>query len=89
MQGRGDVADFFMRPPNLKASNFAALLFTGHIFTELKDLNLLKKYVKNQETRGILKIGFALQGTMIGTPSESKSCFLLKLLQSNLLGIFL
>ena len=30
------------------------------MFTEFKDLNLLKKYTKNQEASNIFRIGFAL-----------------------------
>ena len=41
------MANFFMRPPTLKANNFAALSYTDPIFTALKDLNLLKKHTKN------------------------------------------
>ena len=44
--GRGRLADFFLRPPTLTASNFAALWPTDPIFTAFKDLNLLKKYIK-------------------------------------------
>ena len=36
--GRGRLADFFLRPPTLKASNFEALYSTNPIFTVLKDL---------------------------------------------------
>ena len=48
--GRGRMADFFLRPPTLKASNFAALQSTDSILTKLKDLNPLKKHANNQET---------------------------------------
>ena len=54
------MADFQLRPPTLKAGNFAALKFTDPIFTALKDLNLLKKYTKNQEASWIFRIDFAL-----------------------------
>ena len=47
--GRGRMADFFLRPPTLKASNFAALQSTDPIFTDIKDLNRLKKHSKNEE----------------------------------------
>ena len=40
--GRGQAADFFLRPPTLKAGNFEALLCTDPIFTEKKDPNLLE-----------------------------------------------
>ena len=46
--GRGCVADFFLRPPTLTASNFEALQSTDCTSTVLKDLNLLKKHTKNQ-----------------------------------------
>ena len=58
--GRGRLADFFLRPPTLTAGNFAALWPTDPKFLALKDLNLLKKYIKNQETSSILKVDFAL-----------------------------
>ena len=58
-QGQGHVADFFMRPPTLKASNFAALWPTDPKFLALKDLNPLKKYIKNQEASSILNVVFA------------------------------
>ena len=38
--------------------NFAVLWSTDSIFTALKDLNLLKKYNKNQEACSILKVCF-------------------------------
>ena len=37
---QGQMADFFLRRPTFKASNFAALLSTDLIFTALKDQNL-------------------------------------------------
>ena len=43
--GRGQMADFFLRPPTLTASNFAAIWPKDLKFTVIKDLNLLKKYV--------------------------------------------
>ena len=58
--GRGRTADFFLRPPTLKAGNFEALLCTDPIFTALKVLNPLKKYNKNQEASYNFKLGFAL-----------------------------
>ena len=45
--GRGQMANFFLRPPTLTASNFNALRQTDSIFTVLKDLNILKKYSNN------------------------------------------
>ena len=56
----GQAADFFLRPPTLTASNFEELWPTDPIFTALKDLNLLKKYTKNQEASSILRVDFAL-----------------------------
>ena len=44
--GQGQMADFFLRPPTLTASNFDALWPTDPIFTVLKDLNPLKMYFK-------------------------------------------
>ena len=43
------VADFFLRTPTLAASNFAALWSIKPKFSALNDLNLLKKFIKNQE----------------------------------------
>ena len=57
--GRGRPADFFLRPPTLTASNFAALWPTDPKFLALKDLNLLKKHTKNQVASSILKVVFA------------------------------
>ena len=58
--GRGRPADFFLRPPTLTASNFAALWPTDPKFSAFKHLNLLKKHTKNQEASSILRVGFAL-----------------------------
>ena len=58
--GRGRAADFFLRPPTLKAGNFEALLCTDPIFTALKVLNLFKKYTKYQETSYNFSLGFVL-----------------------------
>ena len=58
--GWGRAADFFLRPPNLKAGNFKALLCTDPMFTALKVLNPLKKYNKNQEASYNSELGFAL-----------------------------
>ena len=57
--GSGPVSRLFLRPPTLTASNFEALKSTGPIFTVLKDLNLLKKHIKNQEASYNFKLGFA------------------------------
>ena len=54
------MADFFLRPPTLKAGNFEALLSIDTIFTILKVLNPLKRYFKNQEASYNFKLGFAL-----------------------------
>ena len=58
--GRGRLADFFLRPPTLTASNFAALWPTDSKFSTIKDLNLFKRYTKNQKAGSILKVDFAL-----------------------------
>ena len=50
---------FFLRPPTLKAGNFTTLYSTDPIFTVLKDINLLKKFMKNQEASNNFKLGFA------------------------------
>ena len=57
--GKGWAADFFLRPPTLTASNFAALWPTDPKFLAIKDLNLFKKCIKNQEASSILKVVFA------------------------------
>ena len=59
-QGRGRMVDFFLRPPTLTDSNFAALWPKDPIFTALKVLNVWKKYLKSQEASSILRVGFAL-----------------------------
>ena len=58
--GRGWKADFFFRPPTLIVSNFEALQSTDPKFLSFKDLNLLKKHIKNQEASSILRVVFAL-----------------------------
>ena len=57
---RGWTADFFLRPPTLIASKFRALKSTDPIFTVLKELDLLKKYIKNKEASYNFRLGFAL-----------------------------
>ena len=57
--GRGRPADFFLRPPTLTASNFAALWPADPKFLALKNLNLLKRHTKNQVASSILKVVFA------------------------------
>ena len=58
-QGRGRVADFFMRPPTLTASNFAALWPTDLKFLAFKDLNPFSKRIKFEEATSILKVVFS------------------------------
>ena len=55
----GRVADFFLRPPTLTASNFEATWPKDPKFWALKDLNLFLKRVKFQCTGSILRLGFA------------------------------
>ena len=57
--GRGQMADFFSRPPTLTASNFAALWPTNPKFSALKNLNPFSTVFKVQEAGSILKVGFA------------------------------
>ena len=59
------VADFFLGPPTLTASSFAALWPTYPKFLALKDLNLLEKYTKNQEASSILEVLFFSQSDLI------------------------
>ena len=54
------MADFFSRPPTLKADNFEALLSTDPIFIVLKALNSSKKSAKIQKASYNFKLGFAL-----------------------------
>ena len=58
--GRGRPADFFLRPPTLTASNFAALWSTDLKSLAKKDLNFSKKFIKNQEASSILRVIFAI-----------------------------
>ena len=58
--GMAEAADFFLKTPNLTASNFKALSPTGPKFLALKDLNLFKIVSKFQEASSILRVGFAL-----------------------------
>ena len=55
-----EAAEFFLRTPTLVASNFAALWSTNPKFSSLEDLNLFKKYIKNQEDSYNFRLGFAL-----------------------------
>ena len=54
------MADFFLRPPTLAAGNFEAHLPTNSKFSALKDLSLLKKCNKYQETSDNFRLGFAM-----------------------------
>ena len=59
------LAQILLRPgsnhsKNLTASNFEAFRPTDFISTAIKDLNLLKKHIKNQEAGSIFKVFFAL-----------------------------
>ena len=58
--GRGRMADFFMRPPNLTTGNFEAIWPKDLKISAIKDLNRLKKHAKYQETNSVLRVGFAL-----------------------------
>ena len=58
--GRGRMADFFLRPTTLTAGNFKALQPKDFKFSALKDLNVLKRYKKYQETINNFRLGFAL-----------------------------
>ena len=58
--GRGRLVDFFLRPPTLTASNFAALWPTEPIFTAFKVLILFSTVSKDQKASSNLKVGFAL-----------------------------
>ena len=55
--GEQPVSNHFQ---SLMAGKFAALWSTDPKFSSLKDLNLLKKYTKDQEASCILKVVFAL-----------------------------
>ena len=53
-------ADFFLRLPNLTASNVTALWPTDQKFLTLKDLFFFPQCVEFQGADSILKVGFAL-----------------------------
>ena len=55
-----EVVDFFLRPSTLIAGKFEAPKYKIPIFTVLKVLNSLKKYVKNQEASYNFRLGIAL-----------------------------
>ena len=63
--GQGQAANFFLRPPTLTASNFVALWLTDPKFLAFKDLNLLKKHIKNQEASSISWWFFPSQSDLI------------------------
>ena len=52
--GMAEAADFFLRTPTLKASNFAALWPTNFKFSVIKDLYFLKVVTKFQKACIIL-----------------------------------
>ena len=54
------MADFFVKPPNLKTGNFEAILPKDLKFSAIKDLSHLKKCAKYQEASSILRVCFAL-----------------------------
>ena len=58
--GQGRMADFFVRPPTLTTGNFEAIWPKDLKILAIRDLNLLKKYVKYQKASSILRVGFAL-----------------------------
>ena len=62
--GPGPSGKLFLRPPTLKASNFVDLWSTNPKFSALKNLNLLKKYIKNQEGSYNFRLGFALSNRL-------------------------
>ena len=59
------VADFFLRTPTLKDGSFAALWPTDPLFAVLEDLDIFKKYTKNQEAGSILRVSFFSQSDLI------------------------
>ena len=61
------------------AGNFAALQPTDPKFSAFKDLNLLKKHVKNQEPSSILRVIFALSKSPHLHSNLPKSRFVLLL----------
>ena len=58
--GQGQGGRLFLETPNFDSYANEALYSTDQIFTELKDINLLEKYTKNQEASSIAMVGFAL-----------------------------
>ena len=63
--GQGKVADILLRPPTLKASNFAALWPTDPIFTALK----------NQEASCVFRINLVSQSDLISLHKRAKQRF--------------
>ena len=54
------MADFFVRPPTFTTGNFEAMWLKDLKFSEIKDLNCLKRYAKYQEASCIIRVAFAL-----------------------------
>ena len=57
--GRGRMADFYLRPPTLTASNFAALWPTDPILIAMKVLNPFERYTKVQQPSYVFRINYA------------------------------
>ena len=57
------MADFFLRLPTLKASNFEALWLTDPILLAWKDLIRFPKHTKIQESGSFFRVGFVLSMT--------------------------
>ena len=55
---KAEVADSFLRPLTLTATDFRALQSTDPILTVLKDLNPLKRYAKFKEASHNFRLGF-------------------------------
>ena len=55
-----EAADFFLRTPTLKASNFVAHCHTDPIFSVSKALVPFEKVSKFKEAGSILRVGFTL-----------------------------
>ena len=57
--GLSQTANLLLRLLTLSASNFEALFYTNPILTVWKDLNRLKKYIKNQRASYNFRFAFA------------------------------
>ena len=67
---KAKATDFFLRLPTLTANNFEALHPSDPLSTIFKDLNLLKKYIKNQEKfRSDFALLFVFVCLFLWTPS--------------------